>query len=111
MTNFPTEFPSQAVAQVAKFVQKKDQDKGRLALAVYEIIGFVGFKVFGDVKYLMGDIDLTKVDIPTLLAKLEEFIPLAMILVSGGPFAKIAAAAKVVKVAVEIYHLLQDQKS
>ena len=42
----------QAVRQVARFFSKKDLDKGRLALAVYDLAGFALGKVFPDTAYL-----------------------------------------------------------
>lgn len=52
---FPKELPLQAARQVARFLTKQDTDKGRVALAVYELAGFALGKVFPDAVYLSDE--------------------------------------------------------
>lgn len=51
---FPDQVPSVALSQLVKFALNQDRDAGRLALALYELLGFGLHKYFGDVKYLVA---------------------------------------------------------
>jgi hypothetical protein len=66
--SFPSEFPQAAVSTVIKMVQTQTVNKAQLALALYEIEGYVLHQVFGDTKYMMGS--LANVD----WAKLFEYL-------------------------------------
>lgn len=83
--SFPADFPGLAVQQVLAFVTKKDEDKARVALATYELLGY-GLKMyFGDAKYLMqSDHELvqmaakfTEEDFKNIVANLPQYIEAA----------------------------------
>jgi hypothetical protein len=57
--SFPSEFPTQAAQVFVQALLKPEaRDTPRLALAGYDMLGFVLFKYFGDAKYLMQDAPL-----------------------------------------------------
>lgn len=64
MGQFPTEFPTMAAQVLIQSMLHKDSaDKGRMALAGYDLLGFGLFKYFGDVKYManaLGDEDMAQ---------------------------------------------------
>lgn len=66
---FPTEFPNLAVRQLGRVAMQKDTDRGRAALAVYDLIGFGLYKAFGDAKYLID------ADLPELSAAIQACPP------------------------------------
>jgi hypothetical protein len=49
---FPSEFPVQAMRQVARFVTGQDKDYGRISLAGWELIGYGLGKGFPGAAYL-----------------------------------------------------------
>lgn len=76
---FPKELPLQAIRQVSRFVTGTDRDKGRAALAVYDLTGFALGKFFPDAAYL-ADSDPPKVTdekVNELIATLASDQPLA----------------------------------
>lgn len=83
--SFPSEFPGLAVQQVLAFVTKKDEDKARLALAAYELLGYGLKTYFGDAKYLMqSDHELiarasrfTEEDFKKVVANLPQYMDAA----------------------------------
>lgn len=75
---FPTELPLQAARQVARFLAKKDLDKGRLALALYELTGFGLGKAFPNAAYLAdAPLEVTDPKVNELVGTLMSDQPLA----------------------------------
>jgi hypothetical protein len=61
--SFPTAIPKQAVAELLSLALSPDKpDKATIALAVYDITGFALAKVFGDVKYPVGGLNLSSIE-------------------------------------------------
>jgi len=64
---FPTAFPEQALGVL---LTAKEHTKDRVALAVYDLVGYGLYKVFGDTKYLMQADPLVLAKLAVLLSKL-----------------------------------------
>jgi hypothetical protein len=72
--SFPTEFPNQAAQVFIQAVLKPEgRDVNRMALAGYDLLGFSLFKYFGDVKYLMSDVQLIAAAPPHVQQTFEQF--------------------------------------
>jgi len=69
--SFPSEFPKQAVGVIISAVRGETKNYSQIALAAYEIEGYVLYQVFGDTKYMVG-INLPKVDWEKLFALLQD---------------------------------------
>jgi hypothetical protein len=80
LMGFPTSLPGQAANQAAAFVLGRDTDKGRVALAAYDLLGYGLFQAFGDVKYMMasaptGPPPSAPPDVQNLLSQLQQMPP------------------------------------
>lgn len=73
---FPKELPLQAIRQVSRFVTGQDRDKGRGALALYDLAGFALGKFFPDAAYLADEPKVTDDKVNELVAQLASDQPL-----------------------------------
>lgn len=68
--SFPTDLNPAAVKQLIAFATGADKDKGRAALAAYDLVGYGLGKILGNTVYLTGDLAQTDANVALVEAEL-----------------------------------------